>query len=260
MEITIGKLLEGKSTVIKGKEYLETKEYVQPFIDLMSKFTQEIICQVQLPNQLTMTNNQEDITYNRVWLQAVMPNKCDIDGYAETYNLVYGLDVRQPVYKIFKAYKDRVSGNLFVFNSQWLDVHELKPSTNFCDLEPIIKNLMELSDDSEIRFRRMNSEFFSSDSIEKQQKLGELVEKSMLYEYNTKGGKVKIAPASVLKVYQNVYMDSSSKYFVPDTEECSLFNYYNAFSALINDPKDIMTRFEKMMLVGQMLNDEICVK
>ena len=46
-----------------------------------------------------------------------MPAADDIDGLAETYNLVYALDVQHPVYKIFKAYKDRRNDNLFVFNS-----------------------------------------------------------------------------------------------------------------------------------------------
>lgn len=44
MEITIGKLLEGKPTVIKDKEYFETKEYCQPFIDVMKKFTDKFYC------------------------------------------------------------------------------------------------------------------------------------------------------------------------------------------------------------------------
>lgn len=66
MEITISKLLEGKSTVIKDNEYLSTKEYVEPFIKLMQKFTPDFSVQVQLPSQLTITNSQEDITYNRV--------------------------------------------------------------------------------------------------------------------------------------------------------------------------------------------------
>ena len=66
MEITIGKLLEGKSTVIKENEYLSTKEYVEPFIELMKKFTQDFSVQVQLPTQFTITNSKEDITYNRV--------------------------------------------------------------------------------------------------------------------------------------------------------------------------------------------------
>ena len=43
MEITLQKLLEGKATIIKGKEYLSTKEYVQKFVDEMSKFTNKFI-------------------------------------------------------------------------------------------------------------------------------------------------------------------------------------------------------------------------
>ena len=46
-----------------------------------------------------------------------MPEKCNKAGYAETYNLIYALDVRKPIYKVFKAYKDRKTSNLFVFNS-----------------------------------------------------------------------------------------------------------------------------------------------
>ena len=66
MEITIGKLLEGKSTIIKDNKYLSTKEYVEPFIKVMKKFTNDFYIQVQLPSQFTVTNSKEDITYNRV--------------------------------------------------------------------------------------------------------------------------------------------------------------------------------------------------
>ena len=66
MELTISKLLEGKSTVIKNNEYLSTEEYVNPFIEFMKKFTDDFYVQVQLPNQFTITDSKEDITYNRV--------------------------------------------------------------------------------------------------------------------------------------------------------------------------------------------------
>lgn len=66
MEITIEKLFEGKSTVIKDNEYLTTKEYVSPFVELMKKFTTDFSVQVQLPSQLTITDSEKDITYNRV--------------------------------------------------------------------------------------------------------------------------------------------------------------------------------------------------
>ena len=256
MEITISKLLEGKSTVIKDNEYLSTKEYVEPFIKLMQKFTPDFSVQVKLTSQLTITNSQEDITYNRVWVQAIMPDKCNKDWYAETYNLIYALDVRKPIYKIFKAYKDRKTGNLYAFNDSWLNVYELKPKENFIEFDEVIKNLMQLTDDSEIRFKKMKTEFLSSDAEDRQKKLGELIEDSMLFETNNKGGKIKIAPAMVLKAYQNVYMDSSSRNYISNTEECSVFNYVDAFSSLITeDTKDIVNRFEKNRLIYKMFTE-----
>ena len=54
-------------------------------------------------------------------------------------------------------------------------------------------------------------------------------------------------------------MDSSSKFFVSDTEESSLFNAYDAISTLITqDTKDIINRWEKCYLIGQIINSEIC--
>ena len=254
MEITIGKLLEGKSTIIKENEYLSTKDYVGPFIELMKKFTNDFSVQVQLPSQLTITDSKEDITYNRVWVQAVMSSNSY--GYSETINLVYALDVRKPIYKIFKAYKDKKTGNLFAFNSQWINVYELKPSEKFVDFEGIIKHLLSLTDDSCIRFENLEKSKLSSEPKNKQQQLGELIENSMLFEINNKGGKIKIAPQMVLKAFQNVYMDSSSRNYVTDQEECTKLNYLDAFSSLITeDDKDIVNRFEKNLLVYQMFTD-----
>lgn len=59
-------MLEGKATIIKGREYLATKEYVQPFIDKMSKYTNKFIVHVQEPDQLLINNENNDTTYNRV--------------------------------------------------------------------------------------------------------------------------------------------------------------------------------------------------
>ena len=253
MEITISKLLEGKCTVIKENEYLATKEYVSPFIEVMKKFTTDFSVQVQLPSQLTITDSKEDITYNRVWVQAVL--KDNKYGYAETINLVYALDVRKPVYKLFKAYKDRKTGNLFAFNSQWINVYELKPSTEFNDFEGVVKHLLELTDDSDKLFESLEKSTVSSETEKRQQRLGELIENSMLFEINNKGGKIKIAPQMVLKAYQNVYMDSSSRNYVGE-EECTKLNYLDAFSSLItDDDKDIVNRFEKNLLVYQMFTE-----
>ena len=66
MEITKELLFEGKSTIIKNKNYFSTKEYVEPFFDEMSKFTDDFIIRVQTPNQMTLSGDNKDITFNRV--------------------------------------------------------------------------------------------------------------------------------------------------------------------------------------------------
>ena len=74
MDITIDQLLSGKNTKIKDKEFFATKAYVEPFLDRVSKVTDDFQVKVELPDQITMTEDADDITYNRVWLQAVLPD------------------------------------------------------------------------------------------------------------------------------------------------------------------------------------------
>lgn len=66
MEITPELLLKGKPTIIKGNEYLPTADYVKPFFDKMASYTDKFIVKVQTPDQLTITNGNQDTTYNRV--------------------------------------------------------------------------------------------------------------------------------------------------------------------------------------------------
>ena len=58
-----------------------------------------------------------------------MPDKCTIDGYAETYGLVYTLDARIPVYKVYRAYVNKETHNMCVFDPSWIQVYEMKPET-----------------------------------------------------------------------------------------------------------------------------------
>lgn len=252
MEITPELLLKGKPTIIKGKEYLPTADYVQPFFDEMSKFTDKFIVNVQTPDQITLTDGDEDMTYNRVWIQAVMPDKYCIDNHDEVYSLLYGLDVRTPVYKVYRGSLNRACTNLCVFNPDWLKVEELQPGENF---KYSIRNLMEQANDLEIRLKNMKNTFLDRDPDSVHRVLGEQIEKAMTLEWNNSGGKAKISSAMCVKAFQMIYMDSKSPYYVKDTEECSVFNYYNAFTQIITDDnKDIMAKYEKTLLVDSLFN------
>lgn len=93
MQISIDQLMNGKATRIGKRAYLPTAAYVEPFIERMSKFTKDFIVEVELPKQVTRTVdgdvNADDITYNRVLIQAVMPESCSFDNHDEVIGMVY---------------------------------------------------------------------------------------------------------------------------------------------------------------------------
>lgn len=251
MEITLTRLLEGKPTIIKGKEYLATKEYVNPFIEEMSKYTDKFIVHVQEPDQLLINNENNDTTFNRVWIQAIMPESCKINGMNEVYNLVYGLDLRNPIYKVYRSYL--CGNNPCVFNPNWIIIGELKPNEKIPDYS--IKNLMEMENNVDLISKKMQNTFL--DDNDRHKLLGEMIEKSMLYEHTHVGGKVKLSSAMVVKAFENVYMNSSSNTYKKESEECSVWNYYSAFTELVKDAstKDIINNFEKTILCGQLFEN-----
>lgn len=244
MEITLEGLSAGKPTIIKNNEFLETKEYTDPFITEMKKFTDKFVVNVQVPEQMTITNSGKDLTYNRVWVQAILPGESE---YKETYNLVYALDTRIPVYKVFRAYMNPVSKNLYTFTDNWLIAKELKSKEK---LEYDIKSLFETVNNLETNMRKLKSTFLPTDK--KQNFLGELIDRALIFENKTINGKIKLSTNDIIKAYESIYSDSSSPYYT--NSECTMFNYYDAICAQIT--KDFVNRFEKTMLINNLL--KIC--
>lgn len=249
MEITLEGLEAGKPTIIKDNEYLATKEYTEPFIEKMKKFTTDFVVNVQMPDQVTVSDDNKDITFNRVWVQAIMPTKTE---YAETYNLVYALDTRIPFYKVFKAYINTKTKNMYAFSDSWEIVNELKPKTV---LEYDLDSLFKVTDDFNVKADKLNKTFFKEDKLTT---FGELIDKVLVYEYKNKAGKVKLSANDIIKAYESVYKDSGSEYFVKD-QTSSVFNYFDAVCAQVTAAKDFTNRFEKTLIVSSLFNAEkIC--
>lgn len=250
-DITISDLLKGKSTIIKNKEFFPTKTYVEPFIEKMSKMTDNFSIQVKLPDQLTTVNKEADITYNRVLIQAILPDKYCIDKHDEVIGFLYGLDVRKPVVKIYRGYLNQACTNLSVFNPQWLNVQELIPGDPI-NFSPI-KSLLENTSDFESKLKELKSTFIDRD--ERKRYLGEWVDHSLRESEDYGFGKVKIAVSTPIDAYKQLFIDSDSEYYVPQGMDPSLFDVYNSFTQIItNDKKDIMNHFEKTMIINKLLN------
>lgn len=113
---------------------------------------------------------------------------------------------------------------------------------------------METTNDMEMRIRKMKDTFLDRDPDSIHRLLGEQIENVMHLEWSNLSGKTKLSTATVIDAFKSVYVDSKSPYYVKDTEECSVFNYYNAFTEIIRDSKNFFNNIEATLLVGSLFN------
>ena len=251
MDITIEEVLRGKPCLIKNKEFLPTKHYVEPFLNKMAAITDEFIVKVKLPDQMTLTPTSTDITYNRVWIQAVLPEKYTIDNHDEVIGMVYGIDVKTPVVKLYRGHLNRACTNLTVFEPQWLNTQELIPGDPI-NFNPL-KELLEKENTFRIMLDRLKNQHVSRD--ERKQQLGNWVDFCIREYINLGSGKVKLAVSTPIDAYKQLFVNTDSIYYIPEGIDPDLYQIYNSFTqVLTDDSKDLLNKMEKTLLVGKLLN------
>lgn len=258
MEIDLNSLLKGKATKIKGKEYLSAEAYVVPFIERMSKFTNDFRVQAKLPDQISITKeedlNLEDTVFNRVWIQAVMPDEYSFDNHQEVIGMVYGLDTRKPVAKIYRGALNMACLNLCVFSPSFLNIQEIEPEKplNFKCIQPI----MEQTSDIKAWLNRLSETEFPYDEEKINRNLGLWVRNTLTKTFDTGYGKVKLATSVAVDAYKLLYEKEDSPYFVNKGQTTNMFNVYNSFTELISnyDTKDIINKAEKTLLLKEILS------
>lgn len=257
MNLTIDELLKGKATIIKNKEFLNTEAYVVPFLERMSKYTNDFRIQAKLPNQMSITKkedlNLEDTVFNRVWIQAVMPEECSFSDHREVIGLVYGLDARKPVAKIYRGALNMACLNLCVFSPTFLHTQEIEPETPL-DFK-CIKPLMEQVSDIKVWLTKLSETMVPYDTNLINENLGAWIRNSLKISYDSGYGKVKLSTNVAVDAYKLVYEDKESPYFVEKGKATTMFNIYNAFTKLISnvDTRDILNKAEKTLLLKDIL-------
>ena len=261
MELTLRELLAGKATRIKNKEYFPTSAYVEPFLERAQRLTNEFRVQVQLPNQITYTAdgniNTEDITYNRVLIEAILPDeyKFNDDPHKDVLGMVYGIDVRKPVIKFFKG-KERMScTNLCVFSPELLSCQDLEAETavNYKPLERII----EQTDDTAIWLKKLIESEFDCSTQNVNESLGRWVRNCINYSFDNHYGKAKLAVSTPIDAYKSLFEKEDSEYYAGiDSGDISMYQVYNAFTQVLTDgmKKDPFNIFEKTLLLKDILD------
>ena len=260
-EIQLTELLAGRATRIKNREYFPTKAYVEPFLERVQKLTSEFRVQVQLPTQITYTAsgdiNTEDITYNRVLIEAILPDeyKFNDDPHRAVIGMVYGIDVRKPVVKFFKGQERMSCTNLCVFSPQLLSCQDLEPECSI-DFEPL-KRIIEQTDDTATWLKKIIETDFNCGVQNVNESLGRWIRNCINYSYNNHYQPVKIACSTPIDAYKALFEKEDSDYYAGlDSGDISMYQVYNAFTQELTDgmKKDPFNIFEKTLLLKDILD------
>lgn len=258
MEVTLDQLMQGKGTLIKNKEYWPTAAYVNPFIKRLETVVERFEIKVETPSQITLTKdgqiNTQDITYNRVWIQGVLPQEYRVDNHDDVIGMVYGLDVRKPIVKFYRGGLNRACTNLCVFSPDSLSARKLNPeeAIDYRPLDTMIKQANTIKD----FLQKLHTTQFSREASNLNEHLGMWMRRSWAMEYDNGVTKASIAASVVEGAFKLLFEKESSSYFVPRDQNTDMFNIYNAFTELISNDKDkdIMNKVEKTLLLKRILD------
>ena len=250
-EIQLNELLAGRATRIKNRDYFQTAAYVEPFLDRVQKITKEIRVQVQLPTQITYTANgdinTEDITYNRVLIEAILPDeyKFNDDPHRAVLGMVYGIDVRKPVVKFFKGQERMSCTNLCVFSPQLLSCQDLEPETQI-DFKPL-ERIIEQTDDTATWLKKLIETEFDCSEHNVNESLGRWIRNCINYSFNNHYQPVKIACSTPIDAYKSLFEKEDDDYYIGLNGNTSMYQIYNAFTQVLTDgmKKDPFNIFEE---------------
>lgn len=258
MEITINELLKGKATRIKTDDFFETEAYVTPFLERVSKITQNFVVRVETPKQITYTKDGdvdfEDITFNRVWVQGILPEEYCIENHDEVIGMIYGLDCRKPIAKFYRGGLNRACTNLCIFNPAFLSVQEIAPEVAV-DYRPL-NNLIDKSSELKDWINTLKSTTLNCTGDNMLTELGKWVDNCIDMSYNSGvGTSVKLAVSTAIDAYKLLFKKNDSDYFVED-DSISMFRVYNAFTDILRKQtdKDIINPIEKCLLLRKILD------
>ena len=249
---TKNNLLKGKSTIIKNKQYLSTAEYISPFFDKMDELKAEYIIRAKSADQISITNSNPDIIYNRIHIQAILP----VDYYYENdcnkcIGFIYSLDTKIPTAKFYIADIDE-NQNLYAFDYSYFDVQKIEEANaiNYSSIDQLLK-LQNINKDIIHNIKNLN--YSNRSSLIN--KIGEWIDFTLTKSYIDDFGKVKLSTSLPIDAYKSLLIDKDSSYYIEDSiNEIKIDQIYLAFADLIKNDKDIINSFEKTVLLSKMFN------
>lgn len=254
MELTLEQLMSGKATRIKDKEYYTTEAYVTPFLERISSLTDNFIINAKLADQVSITKennvNFDDVIYNRVWIQGILPEEYAWDNHRKVISMLYALDTRKPLVKFYMGALNMACLNLCVFDPDALSVSELE-SEKAINYNPV-NSIINMNDSVNEYLQKLSNTKYKRQNMFDE--LGHWIDNCINHKISNGFGSVKLTESFPINAYKELFYNKKSTYYT-ENDYVDGFTVYNAFTDLITqDTKDLVNKFEKTLLIKDILN------
>ena len=168
--------------------------------------------------------------------------------------MVYGLDVRKPLIKIYRGAINCACTNLCIFDPSFLNVQFIEQGKGI-SYKPV-EYLMERESEMQLMLETLHNTEWDGSVQNIESNLGRWIRSALSSEYENGYGKIKLGTDIVIKAYSSMFVDQESPYYIGEGNNVDMFTVYNAFTELISNDngKDIMNKCEKTILLRQILN------
>lgn len=256
IELKLEDIYRGKATMIKNNKYFTTQQYIEPFVDRVDKMCQGNFIVKALPaKQISLTPqgqiDTEDIVFNRVNIEAVLPGEFEYEGHQQVLGAIYALDTRKPVYKLYMGAIRSACLNLTVFDSQALLVNSLLPET------PIDYTFLEMcskiATTIHTKLQQLKAIHYTKEECTSM--LGAWIDRTIQNKLVTDFGTIKISEDLPIEAYKNLFYNEKSEYFT-NSKEITGFEAYQSFTDILCNKKgaDLVNKFEKCWLISKIMD------
>ena len=256
IDLNLEDIYKGKATLIKDNKYFSTQQYIEPFVDRTDKLCQGNYLIKAVPaNQISITPDgaidTEDLVFNRINIEAIIPGEYEFEGHQKAIGMVYGLDTRKPVVKFYTGALRSACTNLCVFSPNALNVQELQPETaiNYKFVEEAVNMKLVIGE----ILKQISHQHYTKEQCFNN--LGEWIDNCINFKFHTEFGAIKLSETAPISAYKSLFYNEKSDYFAQDGEVTG-FDIYNALTDNICNGRsnDICNRFEKVFLAGRIMN------
>lgn len=239
--MTLDDLIKSEIFVKEGSgvDFKSPREYVLPFVDKISKLTNDF--NIEISNKTTNRDKDslvDHTSYGRFKIEAKLPSSFDIADSGSVIGMIVALDTKTPTFKCYNGKNVFACTNLTIFNANHVFTQENNIGAVYSKVQDYIDTVDKGLEEYALTVNMMKQKIYSGRDLDTF--TGNIIRASMR---NPKLGHTVVIQG--LKELE----DSKSVYFARNNEN-SAWNYYNAVTEYIKKA-DILDRGNKTVALSE---------